>query len=191
MMLGMELGRGEGHRPDAWPRAERHDYSMWSRTDALVQHPHDDGVWLGGVGSLGRMAELGIDAVVSLCRLGTQDVPKVAPEDHATFWVIDSPAEEDNAHAAYVLREAAVAVERFRAEGKTVLLHCVRAESRTPTVAALYGARVAGVTAMEALEDVRRVLPGANPNPLFVGLLKAVEPAAALHVCAATTPGAK
>lgn len=171
MILGMELGRGEGRRPVSWPRAERHDYSMWSRTDALVQHPHDDGVWLGGVGSLGRVAELGIDAVVSLCRLGTLDVPAVAAENHATFWVVDSPFEEENAHAGFVLREAAAAVERFRSEGKTVLLHCVRAESRTPTVAALYGASVAGVSPMEAMEDVRRVLPGARPNPLFMGVL--------------------
>lgn len=108
---------------------------------------------------------------MSLCRLGTSDVPGVALEDHATFWVIDSPAAEDNAHAAFVLRDAAAAVERFRAEGKTVLLHCVRAESRTPTVAALYGARVAEVTPLAALTEVRRVLPGANPNGLFLGLL--------------------
>jgi protein-tyrosine phosphatase len=147
---------------------------MWTRTDALVQHPHDDGVWLGGVGSLGRVTELGIDAVVSLCRLGTLDVSAVVAEDHATFWIIDSPVENDNAHAAFVLRDAAAAVERYRAEGKTVLLHCVRAESRTPTVAALYGARVAGIPPLEALQDVRRVLPGANPNPLFLRLLGAV-----------------
>ncbi len=70
-----------------------------------------------------------------------------------------------------MLRDAAAAVERFRAEGKTVLLHCVRAESRTPTVAALYGARVAGITPLEALEDVRRVLPGARPNELFMEVL--------------------
>ncbi len=120
------------------------------------------------------MAELGIDAVVSLCRLGSGDAPSVAPKDHATFWVIGSPAEEDDAHAAFVLRDAAAAVERFRAEGKTVLLHCVRAESRTPTVAALYGAQAAGITPLEALEDVRRVLPAANPNPLFLRLLGAV-----------------
>jgi ADP-ribosylglycohydrolase len=176
MTLGMELGRGEGRRSTSWPRAERHDYSMWSRTDALVQHPHDDGVWLGGVGSLLQVTELCIDAVVSLCRLGTLDVPDVPPEDHATFWVIDSPVEDENAHAAFVLREAAAAVERFRAEGKTVLLHCVRAESRTPTVAALYGARVAGITSLESLEDVRRVLPGANPNGLFSQLLKNRQP---------------
>ncbi|MDQ0665404.1 ADP-ribosyl-[dinitrogen reductase] hydrolase [Arthrobacter ulcerisalmonis] len=171
MVLGMELGRGEGHRTASWPRAERHDYSMWGRTDALVRHPHDDGVWLGGVGSLGRVAELGIDAVVSLCRLGTLNVPGVAPEDHATFWVVDSPVENDNAHAAFVLREAAAVVERYRAEGKTVLLHCVRAESRTPTVAALYGARAARISPLEALQDVRRVLPNARPNPLFMRVL--------------------
>lgn len=174
MTLGMELGRGEGRRPASWPRAESQDYSMWGRTDALVQHPHDDGVWLGGVGSLGRVADLGIDAVVSLCRLGTSDEPGVAPADHATFWVVDSAVEEDNAHAAFVLRDAAAAVERFRAEGRTVLLHCVRAESRTPTVAALYGAQAAGITPLEALKDLRRVLPGANPNPLFLRLLGAV-----------------
>ncbi|MGO4228938.1 ADP-ribosylglycohydrolase family protein [Arthrobacter sp. YAF34] len=171
MMLGMELGRGEGRRPMSWPRAERQDYSMWSRTDALVQHPQDAGVWLGGVGSLARAADLGIDALVSLCRLGTLDVPGVAPEDHATFWIIDSPVAEDNAHAAFVLGDAAAAVERFRAEGKTVLLHCVRAESRTPTVAALYGAGVARITALEALKDLRQVLPGARPNELFMEVL--------------------
>jgi hypothetical protein len=58
---------------------------MWSSTDALGQHSRDAGVLLGGIGSLGRVAELGIDAVVSLCRLGTEDTPSVAPGDHATF----------------------------------------------------------------------------------------------------------
>jgi predicted protein tyrosine phosphatase len=110
---------------------------------------------------------LGVDAVVSLCRLGTGDVPGVAAADHATFWVVDSFDAGDNAHPDFVLREAAAAVERYRAEGKTVLLHCVRAESRTPTVAALYGARVAGISPLEALEDLQRVLPGARPNPLL------------------------
>jgi hypothetical protein len=142
---------------------------MWGRTDALVRHPHDDGVWLGGVGSLQRVAELGVDAVVSLCRLGTLDVPGAAPEDHATFWIVDSPMEGDNAYAAFVLREAAVAVERYRTEGKTVLLHCVRTESRTPNVAALYGGRVARISHLEALADLQTVLPRARPNPLFCG----------------------
>ena len=33
-------------------------------------------------------------------------------------------------------------IEQLRAEGRTVLVHCVAAYSRTPTVAALYGARL-------------------------------------------------
>ncbi|MGN7198598.1 hypothetical protein [Arthrobacter sp. SAFR-044] len=191
MVLGMELGRGDGRRHLSWPRAERHDYSMWDRTNSLVQHPHDGGVWLGGVDALERVAELGIDTVVSLCRLGTLDVPGVAPEDHATFWVVDSAVEDDNAHAAFVLEEAAVAVGHYRAEGKTVLLHCVRAESRTPTVAALYGARVAGISAMDALADLQRVLPGARPHALFMRLLQDAQAAGHSATTEATTAAAE
>lgn len=183
--------RGEGRRHLSWPRAERHDYSMWSRTEALVQHPHDNGVWLGGVRALERVAELGINAVVSLCRLGTLDVPGVSPEDHATFWVVDSAVEGDNANAAFVLGEAAAAVERYRAEGKTVLLHCVRAESRTPTVAALYGARVARISPLEALADLQRVLPGARPNPFFMQVLAEAETITDTAAGGATRAGAQ
>lgn len=86
--------------------------------------------------------------------------------------VVGSAAEEDNTHASFVLREAAVAVERYRAEGKAVLLHCVRAEPHTPTVAALYGARVAGISAVEALAHLQQVLPRARPNPPFMRLLR-------------------
>ena len=83
----------------------------------LAMHPHDDGVWLGGVGSVGQVAELGIDAVVSLCRLGTEDVAGVWASDHAVFWVVDSSGLGDNAQPEFVLREAAAAVELFRSEG--------------------------------------------------------------------------
>ena len=178
MTLGVELAGGAVRRTDAWPRTAHFDYSGWDRTDVLVRHPNDDGVWLGGVGALGRTAELGIDAVVSLCRLGTDDVSGIAPENQATFWLVDSASPDSNSHSAFVLREAAAAVERFRAEGKIVLLHCVRAESRTPTVAALYGSRVARVSPLEALEHVRRVLPNANPNPAFREVLAAESAAA-------------
>ena len=58
-------------------------------------------------------------------------MPSVAPEDHATFWVIDSPVEDDNAHAAFVLREAAAAVERFRIEKTGASLHGVLADYGT------------------------------------------------------------
>lgn len=175
MVLGVELAAGRGRQDGIWPRTGHQDYSSWSRTGVLVQHPDDDGVWLGGVGALGRAEEMGVDAVVSLCRLGTEDVTGIAPENQATFWLVDSASPESNAAAAYVLREAAAAVELFRAEGRTVLLHCVRAESRTPPVAALYGARVAGGSALDALDRVLEALPRANPNPAFREVLAAQD----------------
>lgn len=168
--IGMELGRGEGPRLGEWPAVERYDYSDWVSAAAteVVAHPADPGVLLGAAPALQGD---GYDAVVSLCRVGTADV-KVAAEDHARFWLIDSALAESNAHVEFVLQDAADAVAAFRAEGKRVLLHCVRMESRTPTVAALYGAKVRGVSGMEALEEVRSVLPAASPNRAFMEVLR-------------------
>ena len=45
--------------------------------------------------------------------------------------------------------------------GKTVLLHCVRAEMRTPAVAARY-AVLRGVPVEDALRNVREVLPNSR-----------------------------
>ena len=64
-------------------------------------------------------------------------------------------------------------------EGRTVLLHCVQAQSRTPTVAALYGARVTGRPAAECLAEVQRVLPGAHPNRAFLRVVERVSTSAA------------
>ena len=69
-----------------------------------------------------------------------------------------------NAYLDFVLMDAARAIAALRAEGKTVLLHCVQAQSRTPAVAALYGALLKGCRPTDALADVVDVLPGANPN---------------------------
>ena len=56
-------------------------------------------------------------------------------------------------------------IEQLRIEGRTVLLHCVAAASRTPTVAALYGARLRGIgIVVQALADVCGVLPNADPT---------------------------
>jgi predicted protein tyrosine phosphatase len=53
-----------------------------------------------------------------------------------------------------------------------VLLHCVQAQSRTPTVAALYGAQVTGRSPRDCLADIQRVLPTAHPN---AGMLAALN----------------
>ncbi|MGQ0630018.1 MAG: hypothetical protein ACT4P1_03185 [Sporichthyaceae bacterium] len=50
-----------------------------------------------------------------------------------------------------------------------MLLHCVHAQSRTPTLAALYGARRTGRSAAETLTDVLRARPTADPNSPALG----------------------
>ena len=162
-------------RPDAqgWPSGPTLDYSSWPNRSVVVRSPHDDQVWLSGVASLTRLPE-GVDAVVSLCRLGVDDLPAAAvrAQDHVEVWLVDDARPDRNPHLDYVLTEAAEAIRELRSEGKTVLLHCVQAHSRTPTVAALYGARLTGRSPRDCLADIRRVLPTAQPNP---GMLAALD----------------
>lgn len=88
------------------------------------------------------------------------------------MWLVDSADPAQNPHLGLVLRDAVEAVEALRADGRTVLLHCVQAQSRTPTVAALYGARLTGRPAGECLAEVQRVLPGAHPNRAFLAVVE-------------------
>ncbi len=142
------------------------------QTDALVPHPYDDRVLLAGVGALQSLT-VGVDAVVSLCRIADADVRTDMP--HVEVRLIDLVDPDENPHLDYVLLEAAGAVEQLRREGRTVLLHCVEAYSRTPTVAALYGARVRGVSTDEALRDVLTALPHAHPNAAFRKALQRLD----------------
>jgi len=91
----------------------------------------------------------------------------VGPRDHIEVWLIDESAPDKNPNLDFVLTDAVAAIEMLRAEGKTVLLHCVQAQSRTPAVAALYGARLTGRTSIDALADIVAVLPKASPNRGF------------------------
>ena len=150
------------------------NYDHYTGINTLARHPYDEGVWLGGVGALSKLPS-GVDAVVSLCRLGPHDVPDGV--DHVQVWLIDNPDPQDNPNLGFVLHDTAQVLEHLRREGRTFLLHCVQAQSRTPTVAALYGACKNGVSTSQALADIRAVLPAAAPNPAF---------RAALHVSAET-----
>jgi ADP-ribosyl-[dinitrogen reductase] hydrolase len=157
--------------PDGWPSCTQiPSYEGISRT--VVRHPDDEGVLLGAVGAVRPGVA---DAVVSLCRMGSGTAPLtgVPPEDHVEFWLIDK--DDVNNDLPGQLLDAALAVHELRAEGKTVLLHCVHARSRTPTVAAVYGALVTGSSAVEALARVERALPSARPRRSFVLALERIS----------------
>ena len=152
---------------------DRFDYTYggYPESRQLAQHPYDDGLWLGGVTALQKLPG-DVDAIVSLCRVADSQLPEGM--QHLDVRLIDYVGENENLD--FVLLDTVRAVEKFRAEGRTVFLHCVQAYSRTPTLGTLYGARRRGVDIDTALRDVAEVLPGSRPNADFKAALKRLHP---------------
>ncbi len=162
--LGSQIVRGG--KPD------RFDFSYSGyQTGVIIQHPYDEGVWLGDIGALRPLPE-GIDAVVSLCRVGDADLP--AHVEQLDVRLIDQPGV--NGNRDFVLLDTVRLVERLRTEGRTVLIHCVQAQSRTPTIATLYGARLRGSPIAEVMADLSDVLPEARPIQDFCEALRRLHP---------------
>lgn len=142
----------------------------YDRTPAiLVQHPDDDGLLLGSVTAL-RELPAEVDVVISLCRVNDDDIP--AGIEQIDVRLIDSEEPDENPNLGFVLTDTVRIIEQLRSERRTVLLHCVAAFSRTPTVAALYGVQKQSITIKTALRDVTSALPGAYPNAEFVRILR-------------------
>ena len=127
----------------------------------VARHPYDDGVWLGDIGALRPLPE-DVDTVVSLCRVGKADLP--ARAEQIDVRLIDQPGVNENLD--FLLLDTVRVVEQLAAQ------------SRTPTVAALYGARLRHIGIDEALADVCDVLPNAHPIPEFREALRRLHPVA-------------
>lgn len=152
-----------------WPHVDRIDYThLQYGHPAIAVHPYDDGVHIAGATALDDLPE-GIDAVVSLCLTGRRQIDEDV--EHLSFRIIDEAAPEQNPNLDFALLDAARALLALREEGKRVLLHCVAAHSRTPTVAIVY-AMLRGVPLEEAMRTICAALPAARPNPGFQKALK-------------------
>lgn len=151
-----------GAEPGTWPWVERMERRA-PHTSRLVAHPSDPEVLLGTTAALDRVDELGVDAVISLCRIGTDQVApgRVAADRHAQFWIVDDDDPQVNPNLVDVLGWAATMVRIWREQGLRVLIHCVAAERRTPAVALVYAA-LAGHDIAETVAGLRAVLPGAR-----------------------------
>ncbi|WP_160051747.1 ADP-ribosylglycohydrolase family protein [Nocardiopsis sp. FR26] len=184
--LGVRISRQNAPDSQGWPLADRHPRNPDARTPYRVAHPHDDGVILGNL-SLADLdpAELDVDAVVSLCRVGSVDFAHIPARDHLQIWLIDRPGA--NAHGHYTLDQAARAVYGLRKEGKRVLLHCAAGRSRTPTAAARYSGLL-GIDPATAMTDVCQTLAPNHPWVNFelerfvFDLAGATQPAVAKRV---------
>jgi ADP-ribosylglycohydrolase len=177
-------------RLHGWPGLDDHDLMRlvwqalegrsWPGTfdvDAIgapaVPHPADPGVWLGGVANLQPLPPQ-VDAVVSLCRLGWDQMPIPMPAagDHVCIWLMESEEPDENRHLELVAEQAVDVLAQLRDEGRTVYLHCDDGTSRTPFIAALYGTRVGRASAQEVLREIENVMPHAKLNPRFEHLIQ-------------------
>jgi ADP-ribosyl-[dinitrogen reductase] hydrolase len=141
---------------------DRVDYTYLGDVSTLVRHPHDAGVWLGAAGALDALPDE-VDAVVSLCRVGSTQVPEHI-RHRVEVRLIDNDDPAKNPNLDFVLTDTVAVIAALRAEGHTVLLHCAQAQSRTPSVAALYAALHLDVPIEQALAEVCAVLPLAHPK---------------------------
>jgi ADP-ribosyl-[dinitrogen reductase] hydrolase len=149
-------------------------YESEYRLSGVATALGDDGeMWVGDVSCLGALPEC-TSVVVSLCRVGQQDVPPGI--EHHAVWLIDDPDSGENPNLDWILSDLAAQMCFWRAEGRRVFVHCVRAESRTPTVAAAYLARHLGISGQNALGRVTEQMPGCRPNPGFVAALSRIFP---------------
>jgi ADP-ribosylglycohydrolase len=180
--LGLLIVRGGRDDAVGWPSGEVVEYP-WVRPAPGVLHPYDDGVVLGTVATVGH----GCDAVVSLCRRGTSEVPAagVGARDHVEVWLMDSEDPADNPNLGFVFADTADVMARMRAEGRRVLLHCVAAEQRTPTMAIAYAARL-GVDRADAARAVREALASTRGRGL---LWDVVCEDGAVHHASSEQPG--
>ena len=145
--------RGRSDR-SGWPAIERFEYG--NRARPAVRHPIDDGVFLGTENT----SEHDATAIVSLFRRGTLDVPfgEVEPQDHVEVRLLDLEDPAANPNLAFTLADTAAVIDELRREGHRVLVHCVQAQQRTPSVAVAYAVRC-GATAAEARRMVAEALP--------------------------------
>lgn len=143
-------------------------YPWLPESGTCVRHPHDGGVWIGDIRGLRSLPEE-VDAVVSLCRVGSGEGPpaRIAARNHVHVWLMDRSDSAENLNLDLVVRQAVAVVGALREENRTVFLHCVQAHSRTPLIAALYGAEVAAVPRDQALAEVAAVLPEVVMNGRF------------------------
>lgn len=169
--LAAAAGRPDPH---GWPgRASMIDHYLALPVPPPGRHAELHGVRFGDVVTLGPALQDGIDSVVSLCRMGTDDVPPHV--DHLVVGLHDTEL-EDNPNLVLLLEDVADHIQSQHSSGRRVFVHCVAAENRTPTVAAAWLTRHHGHHPDEALHIAGERL---NPPRMFLADgVRAVRPGA-------------
>jgi protein-tyrosine phosphatase len=94
--------------------------------------------------------------------------------ENELVWLLD---DDGNADVARVLADTADGIAWLRQRGKSVFVHCVRAESRTPAVAMAWLIRHHGRSVDDAIAEVSAAMSTCRPHP---SLLKGVRESSTL-----------
>ena len=163
--------RGGESNSEEWPECEKvktdhfqpsHDIGVLSVTDKLL---------LGGQPTLSN-GKYTFDSAISLSRIGTMESP-VDSKYQFTVRVIDRSYE--NLNLDYSFFDVSRVLASWLEEGKTVLLHCVKAENRTPTFAIAYLMYMHGYTFEDAHTEVTSALPMARTNGELEERVRAIQ----------------
>lgn len=149
-----------------WPVIEKMTDNV---ENVWVQHPHDEGIYLASLPGLENVTE-DIDAVISMCRVGTNQVPGA---EVIEFWLIDEAGH--NLDTEFVLTDAANTIAALRAENKKVVIHCVAAHNRTPAAAIAFSILHKDIDFDQAWDEVRAALPNPHWNEEFVETLQKIS----------------
>jgi ADP-ribosyl-[dinitrogen reductase] hydrolase len=133
--------------------------------------PLTDRVTIGNVHAVADQVRE-VDAIVSLCRMGTNDVP--ADVEHHVIGLLDTDA-HDNPNLDFVLADTADLVATLAGENKQVFVHCVEAQNRTPALAAAYLVRHDGLSPTDALDQARALL-GRRPQDFLADAVLRLSP---------------
>jgi hypothetical protein len=136
--------------------------------------PSDPGVLLGNFTGISSAIGQGADVVVSLCRMGTADIPRDVR--HVELWLIDDADPLHNPNIDFILADLADSIGRWRDQGRKVFVHCVAAQNRTPLAGAAYLVHHRDVSPEHAIEQVIQELPPAILQEEFHGSLARLRP---------------
>lgn len=107
---GRRTARGGSDDAQGWPSTPR--MSLGGRRSFALPHPHDPGVALGNLALAQGTEPVDVEAVVSLCHMGTDPILPGPDVEHVRVWLVDSDGENANLH--YVLDQAARQILRLR-----------------------------------------------------------------------------
>jgi len=166
----------QGGRDDSqgWPSAHR------------LYHPTDRGA--GTFWSierepnlvLGEQCSLGVDsapfdAVISLSRIGVAESPVGHPHQ-LTVRVMDAVEPEKNIHLDFQYFDVSMQLRQWLDEDRTVFLHCVHTHNRTPNFLAAFLMYCHGLSQQQAIDEVMRALPMAQPHDYLRERLEWITP---------------